>query len=283
VAAAPPYLLPGALPPPMRPMGLFDVALGPMPMPVPEVEGAGLQYVPDDCEDDIFLYQINCPPVSGSKTFSGVETAVSGAPFAAITSYTCGSVGFSLEEAEARVRLRMSLREQRAVEKRVWQGFNNSNGQGVMAGLLASAAAVDLGASSCPTEAVAKLEQALADNAIVGGLIHARPYMASHLAASHLTEITGPRTRATYAGTPIVFGRGYAGTGPTGQAVTATAEYMYVSGRIAIWAGDVQVPDPRQTFDRTNNQVLILAERVFVATVECGVWFTQVTRDCTTD
>lgn len=277
---APPVLIP-APPPPQRPSGLFDVSLGPLPMPRDTAMGGGVEFVPDTCEDDIFLYAIECPEVSGSKTFTGIEDAVSGAPFGVITSYTCGSVGWSIEEIKARLNVRMSLHEQRAVERRVWQGFNNSNAQGAMTGLFRGA--TSLGSADCPTQAVAMLEQALADNGVVGGSIHARPFMSAHLANSHLTEIgRRPGTYFTYAGTPVVFGQGYDGTGPTGQAVTSTAEYMYASGRIVLWTSGVEIPDPRETMDRTANQMYAIAEKVYVALVECGVWAVQVTRDCST-
>lgn len=276
---APPVLIDPPLPPP-RPYGLFDVALGPMPMPREEAQGGGIEYVPDTCTDDVFLYAINCPAVSGDKTFSGVEEAVSGGPFGVITSYTCGSLGYTIEEIEQRIRTRMSLREQRAVERRVWQGFNNSNAQGAMTGLFRNATA--LTAASCPTEALAALEQALADNGVVGGIIHARPYMSSHLAQSHLLKQGQGRRITSWRDTPICFGEGYDGTGPTGQAVTSTVEYMYASGRIAIWSSPIRIPDPRETLDRTTNQMYVIGESVYVATVECGVWSVAVTRDCGT-
>jgi hypothetical protein len=276
---APPVLIePPA--PPQRPYGLFDVSLGPMPMPRIEAEVGGIQYVPDTCEDDVFLYAINCPAVSGSKTFSGIETAISGAPFAVITSYTCGSIGFTFEEIQNRVRTRMQLREQRAVERRFWQGWNNSNGQGVQAGLLRSA--TPLAAAGCVTEALELLEQQLADAGVVGGIIHARPGMAAHLSQAHLLEKGPGRQLVTRLGTPVVFGQGYDGTGPAGQAVTGDVEYMYASGRVFIWANEIHIPDPRQTMDRSLNQMYVLGEKVFVVTMECGSWSTAVTRNCTT-
>lgn len=276
---APPVLI-DPPPPPPRPYGLFDVALGPLEMPRPEAQGGGIEYVPDTCTDDVFLYAINCPAVSGSKTFSGIEDPVSGAPFGVITSYTCGSLGFTFEEISNRVNIRMSLREQRAVERRVWQGFDNSTAQGALTGLFRGA--TSLGSAGCPVEAMELLEQALADNGVVGGAIHARPAMAPHLANNHQV-IYGPgRLKSSCYGTPLVFGQGYDGTGPTGQAVTTDVEYMYASGRVIIWGSPIQIPNPRETMDRTFNQMYVLGEKVFVATVECGVWAVAVTRNCTT-
>lgn len=265
-----------APPPPPRPYGIFDVALGPMPFPNPAVEGAGIIYVPDACEDDIFLVATSCPPVTTEKTFSGIEAPVSGAPFVALTSYTCGSIGFSFAEVEQRVRTRMSLREQRAVERRIWQG---SSSLGTVTGLFRNA--VNLGAAGCPVEAIEILEQTLADNGVIGGIIHARVGMSAHLANNHQIYEQG-RLRRTCYGTPFVFGAGYDGTGPTGQATSGSTEWMYASGRIAIWAGDTVVPPPQQTMDRSANQMKVIAERMFNVTVECGVWAIEVTRTCTT-
>lgn len=276
---APPGLIPAPPPPPV-PYGLFSVALGPMPMPFPEAEGGGIQYVPDTCEDDIFMYAINCPPVSGSKTFSTVESAVSGAPFACVVSYTCGSIGFSFEEVEQRLNTRMMLHEQRAVERRVWQGWNLSNGLGSQPGLLSSA--VDVGTTACVREAVAKLEQALADNAVVGGMIHARPYMAAHMLDSHLLY-KERNVWYTGVGTPVVFGQGYDGSIPNGSpaASGATAEAMYASGRIQVWSSPIAIPPIGQTMNRATNQITALGEKVYVATLECGAWYSTVTRTCT--
>lgn len=277
IANAPNLIL--APPAPPRPPGLFDVALGPMAFP-PGPYGGGIQYVPDTCEDDIFLYAMNCPPVSGSKTFSAIEPAISGAPFGVYASYTCGSLGFTFEEVEQRVRLRMQLREQRAVERRVWQGVP-AGGTGGIPGHFQSA--TTLTAASCITEAVFSLEQALADNGIVGGIIHARPGMGPVMAQAHLIE-RGQRGQIfTKNGTPVVLGHGYNGTGPGGEPTTTTTEYMYASGRVLIWAGDVLVPSIGETMDRALNQIYAVAEREFVTIVECGSWAIQVTHDCNSD
>jgi hypothetical protein len=266
-------------PAPPRPYGLFDVSLGPMAFPEPATQAAGVIYVPDTCEDDVFLYAMNCPPVSGSKTFSTNESPVSGAPFAVITSYTCGSIGYSFEEVEQKVRTRMALREQRAVERRLWQG-EPAGGIGGIPGLFRGA--TTLSAAGCITEAVEVLEQQLADAGVVGGIIHARPGMAAHFAQAHLLERGSNRRLNTMLGTPVVFGQGYDGTGPAGQATSTNDEYIYASGRILIWQSDVFVPPPRETFDRSLNQQMVLAERIYAVSVECGVWAVQVTRNCTT-
>lgn len=264
-------------PAPQVPAGIFDVALGPMPFPAQSI-GGGVVYVPDTCADDVFLVDMSCPPITGTKTFTAIEAPVSGAPFAVYTSYTCGSLGFSFDEAETRVRTRMSLREQRAVEKRIWSGSTGAGG--TITGLFRDA--TSLGSFDCIAKGVQVLEQALADNGVVGGLIHARAGMGARLLAGGLLATAGPNTRVakTIIGTQYVFGQGYDGTGPTGQAPSAAGEWMYASGRVLIWRDEVVVPPPRQTFDKVTNQMHLLAERVYAVAVECGVWAVNVGTGC---
>lgn len=257
------------------PYGLFDVAMGPLPFPRPEAQGGGVIYVPDTCSGAINLRALNCPAVTGAKTFTGIEFPVSGAPFAVYSSYTCGSIGFSFDEVRTRVVTRLQLQEQRAVEKRLWQG---DSAQGIT-GLFANA--TNLGSASCATEAIELLEQALADNAIVGGLIHARPGMSAHLAAAMQLDRQSPRVWTTAIGTPYVFGQGYDGTGPTGQAVTSSNEWMYASGRVIVWRDpEIFVPPIGQTLDKSTNQLTTIAERIYAVAVECFVGAVQVPRGC---
>jgi hypothetical protein len=264
---------------PVVPIGIFDAAMGPMEWPRPESQGGGIIYVPDACEDDVFLIAMDCPPITGTKTFSPIEAPVSGAPFTVMTSYTCGSIGFSFAEVEQRVRTRMDLHAQRAVEKRIWSGSTGT--LGTIPSLFAGA--TNLGSAGCPVEAVQILEQTLADNAVIGGIIHARPAMSPHLANNHLVERgDNRRQRVTPIGTQYAFGQGYAGTGPSGGAISATSEWMFASGRVLIWAGDTFVPPVEQTLNKTNNQVFAIAEKTFAVAIECGVWAIQVNHTCTT-
>lgn len=277
-ALAPPYLI-DPPPPPMRPYGLFDVATGPMPFPVEPAMAGGVMYQPNDCEDDVFMRMVNCPPITGQVSFSGIEAPISGAPFSVYTTWQCSTIGYSFEEQAARVRLRADLRAQTAVERRLWQGQTSAT-DGDIAGLFASA--VTLPAASCVTEALEVLEQTLADNGVFGGMIHARVGMANHFAASHLTYERG-RQKTTYYGTPVVFGQGYSGIGPTGQAVTSDVEWIYASGRVVIWEQpETWVPPVSEVVNRTTNVVYLVAQKIYAVAVECGVWAIPVTRTCTT-
>jgi hypothetical protein len=252
-----------------------------MAFPVEAAVGGGVQYMPDTCSDSVYLYDMACPAVSGSKTFDALETAISGGPFAVITSFLCGSVGITNDEVRHRVLTRMALHEQRAVERRVWQGQSLAQGQGLIPGLFRNA--TNVGPAGCATEAIELLEQALADNGIVGGMIHARPGMAAHLEQAHQIQYATGRRLQTCLGTPYVFGQGYDGSGPSGQPADGDSEWMYASGRIVIWQDtEIQVPNLDQVFRQSSNERIAVAERVYAVVVECGVWTVEVTRTCTT-
>jgi hypothetical protein len=209
-----------------------------------------------------------------------VETAISGAPFTVLTSYSCNAISFSFEEARQRVLTRMQIREQRGVERRLWQG-QTAAGLGQIPGLFRSA--TTLSPVSCPTDAVALLEQTLADNGVVGGIIHARPYMSAYFSNSHLIYHGRGNLITTDRGTPIVYGDGYDGTGPANQPVSGSAEYIYATGRVLIWQDpEIFVPPPGEVLNRSTNELTLVAERVYAVAVECGIWGVQVTRTCAT-
>lgn len=265
-------------PPPVRSPGLFDAAVGPLPFPSPNAVGGGVTWIPDSC-GDVYLWGMNCPPVSGSKTFQVLPTPVSALPFAVLTSYQCSIVGIPYDEAVQRVLARAALFMQEGVERAFWQGGVAPGLPGVT-GLLRGA--TPLTAASCPVTAMAILEQGLADNNIVNGVIHARPYMLPFLANNHQIIPSG-RGWKTNQGTALVFGQGYDGTGPNGEAVTTTVEYMYATGRPVIYQDpEIFVNPVEGGFNQSTNVLTLLAEQVYAMGIECGKWSVAVTRDCTT-
>lgn len=256
--------------PPRRPYGLFDV-VEPERLPRIEAEAGGIEYQPDTC-GTVRLWASECEAVTAKVFDSGVDTLFAD-PFITYDSWLCGSIGYDIAEIRNRLRVRMSLGEQRAVEARLWQG---GSGLGID-GLFADA--TSLGTAACLTEGVRLLEQALADNGIAGGIIHARSGMSAYFAAEHLVEDrNGRQETRTY--TPVVFGQGYSGVGPAGEAPTATTEWVYATGRVRVWRGDFIDIVTRENLDRLTNQQYAVLERPYMTTIECGVWAVNVTREC---
>jgi len=267
-----PVILDPPAPPPV-PYGLFNAAVGPLPLPRLEAAVGGIEYQPDTC-GPARLWASECESVTAKVFDEGLDT-ISADPFVVYASWLCGSIGYTEEEIRRRLLTKINLKAQRAVEARLWQG---STGLG-LTGLL-PAQAVSLGNAGCATEAVQLLEQALADNAVAGGIIHARAGMGNWLGNEHLIERPRANLLTTPYGTPYSLGQGYAGTGPAGQATTSTTEWMYASGRVVVWASDVFIPPIREVLNRSTNQQYAIAEQQYLLAIECGVWAVQVTREC---
>lgn len=256
--------------PPRRPYGLFSVVT-PESLPRIEAEVGGIEYQPDTC-GVVRLWASECESVTAKVFDEGVPT-VTVDPFITYASWLCGSIGYPIEDIRARLLVRLGLGEQHAVEARLWQG---ATGQGID-GLFADA--VSLGSADCVTEGVRMLEQALAENSISGGIIHARSGMSAVFANAHLLrDDAGYQTTHTY--TPVVFGQGYDGSGPAAQAPNSTSEWVYATGNIRVWRGREIDLVTRQTLDRETNQQYALIERPYLLSVECGIWAVNITHGC---
>jgi hypothetical protein len=58
---------------------------------------------------------------------------------------------------------------------------------------------------------------------------------------------------------------------------------MYASGRVLVWQDpEIHIPNLDQVFRQSSNERIAIAERVYLALVECAVFTTQVTRTCAT-
>src|SRR5262249_9113516 len=73
----------------------------------------------------------------------------------------------------------------------------------------------------------------------------------------------------TPGGHRIVAAAGYDGSGPDGSAPAAGAAWIYATGALFGYRGDVFVQDFPGTFDRANNTVHKLASRTYLFGFEC--------------
>lgn len=91
----------------------------------------------------------------------------------------------------------------------------------------------------------------------------------------HITElltemVVDPATfvQHTRQGTPLANGSGYGQTGPDGAEAPEGAGWLYISGQINIWSGEVNLIEAT---NHQENRNYVLAEAVYAATVECFV------------
>lgn len=162
------------------------------------------------------------------------------------------------DEAAAAVRAAFEANESYGVESAVQQ-------------LLLNPDAVDLTPTpgtpvTSPRLALGLLEQYAKDNYAGRAILHG-----NSLAIGFIPELQVDGTKlSTIHGTPIANGGGYATEGPGAADADAGTAWLYISGQVNIWRGPLQVyGDP--VYDLKDNRQIALAERRYVATLECFV------------
>lgn len=219
-------------------------------LPVHDVSNehfVGFQFIPEPCSFPNNLPQ-NCyvqvgPAAGTAKTFNDVENPIVTKVFGAYQGIECALNG--------------GVDSFREIARNV---LENGEHKVVDEALAVALAAVDvsLGAATNTVQALALLEQALADNVPAQGYIFVSPVVATYLASNFLLVRNINGTLETHLGTPIVV-----------LTETAAALVAFASGPVNIWRGPVMVNDT-QTW--TANTASALAERLYSLAIECGVW-----------
>lgn len=285
VATIPPVLL-EADPAPNSPLryGLFQAAVGPLNLPV-HARNGGLQYVTALCGEG-FGYEIECIDDQNDKSAAWTEngsTTVLGAPFMVFATMQCGSAGFSFAEQRAMIVERLMGVEQSVVEEVFSTGtFGQSPG-------LLNADGIETVVGSAPATNLAGVLSELETARYCGtattavqygptGVLHVAIPVLNALKAEHLVEFDGTRWR-TPMGTTVSAGC-YANNDPAGVAPAAGTFWMYLTGQTVIWRtpdSEIQVAPVEGSLNRTTNQMMMLAEREYVVTYECGGFAKAVT------
>lgn len=262
--------------------GLFQAAIGPFDLPV-HARNGGLQYVTGLCGDG-FGYEIECVNAQDSKAAAFTEngsTTVLGAPFIVFATMVCGTVGFSFEEQRSLVMERLSGVEQSVVEE-----VFSTSAFGQSPGLLAADGIVTVtGAGDSVVNILSELERArycgfTGNTTQYGppGILHVAIPVFNELKSLHVIDFDGTRWR-TPMGTVVSSGC-YANNNPAGVAPADGVFWMYLTGQTTIWRtsdNDVQIAPVEGSLDRTTNQMMMLAEREYVVTYECGGFAKAVT------
>lgn len=261
--------------------GLFQAALGPLDLPVHGRNG-GVRYVHSLCAEG-FGYEIECIGDQESKAAFfdlGLEV-VTGLPFIVGATIQCGSVGFSEEELRA-----FTLDRLRGVEQAVVEEIFSTSTFGQSPGLVTGDGITTVtGAGDDIVEVVSELERArycgfTGNTAQYGvpGVLHAPIPAFNAMKQEHLIEFDGTRWR-TPIGTVVSTGC-YANNDPAGVAAADGVFWLYLTGQTTVWRtpdSAVQIAPVEGSLDRTTNQYLVMAEREYVVTYECGGFAKAVT------
>ena len=246
----PPQPIPGPEPRAVR-YGLFAAALGPNDLKGHALAG-GLIYEPVSCGFSR-IYPAICHTDRPQKTkvFDEDNDQITALPFVVYATLQCGSAGHTRAEQEAKVRRRLANGEQTSAEAG-------------MATILDDGAVPLIPPGITLSDTIGELEQWLYginptdQNYGFVGCLHCSPRIATYASEEDLIVQDGPLLR-TRMGTVWSFGGGYPDDGT-----------VYISGQPTIWrSADVYVPDPAQTFDRANNQWMLVAEREYAVAYDC--------------
>lgn len=263
--------------------------------------GGGLYYYPQGCGEG-HIYQVECdtPPTPGNKTFDPDTPEVAVLPFVVYAAIICGPRGQSPAYLTTKTGQRLFASEQHAVEFALMTGAAGTGGAPRIddpGGPYGAPVDVSGAALTYPTitDAVSALERYAYDTRRYGyqAVLHAPASLSAYAsqqrqaftAATHgavwgvpgvtVGDDTAEVARMdpvlrTQLGTRWVFGGGYPGTGPNGLAPAAGKSYLWITGNVALWRGQVwSPPEPMQVFDRGINQLKVIAERQWLATFDC--------------
>lgn len=151
---------------------------------------------------------------------------------------------------------------QKAIEQELWDGvIREGESHDNLALSDASATILSSGTALSAARALALLDFKIGSLSPCGeqGVIHMTRDVASLLSTSYMLFHTEDGRIETVSGTPIIIGSGYSGTGPTG-ATGATAtdgnKWMYGTGSVLTYVGDVDVVNDNngQAYDVSGNQ-----------------------------
>lgn len=217
------------------------------------------------------------PPAPPAKT-DNVEQEFRGAtPFTIYARFDCSPVG--MQAAETAASDALARVEQQQLEAAFWTGA--VGGQTIAyphladdaeladtGGIVLQTAATTVASGVDVVTALGALEQELAECYAGQGVIHIPRAALPTFAAAYLVREVDGRL-LTPAGNLIAVGGGYPGTSPAGAAPAAGTTWIYATGAVFGYRGDVFVTSARESFDRAENTMQMLAERTYVLAWEC--------------
>lgn len=263
------------------PYGLWDAVQKPTPPSHWQQGVTWIEHCPtadttyDEC---ISVTGTGEPPAPAAKTDNVDQTFRGATPFTVYARFDCSPVGVAGAETVARDAL--ARVEQQQVEAAFWTG--TAGAQPVVFPHLAADAEVldtqgivlQTAASQCITgadvvHALGELEQCLADCYAGQGVIHIpRSALPTFAAWNLVREVDGQLL--TPAGNVVVVGGGYTGSSPAGAAPAAGTTWIYATGAVFGYRSDeVFFTNVRDSLDRAENTIAMIAERTYVIAFEC--------------
>lgn len=264
------------------PYGLWDAAQHPTP---PDHWQQGVTWI-DRCPVGDTTYDEcltvtgtgEAPPAPPTKADNVVQEFRGATAFTVFAEFDCSPVG--LTDAATVAAMSLDRVEHSQIESAFWTGAAGGQPGTVLPHLAADAEVVDSSGivlQSAATVTVTgadvavglgQLEQQL-DQCYSGqGVIHIPRFALPTFVASLLvTEVDGQLRTAS--GNLVVVSGDYPGTSPSGGAPAAGTSWIYATGAVFGYRGEVRALPVRDSFDRAENTLKMIAERTYVLGFSC--------------
>lgn len=227
---------------------------------------AGYSYSPEGC-GNAFLETI-CPSVTVIKEQCANPGIVQFQPYVLYAADKCSAWSHQERDFYGRAERKLLAAQSYWIEHEFMLdtlGLGNSP--------VASPLATTITAGAVPPYvALAALEDSIGDCSQGGRMmIHVRPGILSILASDGHIRREG-NLWLTASDNIVVVGRGYPGTGPNGQPITGSSEWIYATSMVQIRLGNlVYTPSkdtsrpmdiPQEAINRRTNDIVVVAERI---------------------
>jgi hypothetical protein len=118
------------------------------------------------------------------------------------------------------------------------------------------------------TEGIGMLEGALGACSNGQGVLHVPLTLGEMLFRANAVKADGNQLK-TQAGNLVALGAGYPGTGPDGTQPLPGSLWIYMTGQVFGYRSAIEAFNFRDSFDRTENTVKLIAERTYVLGFDC--------------
>lgn len=226
------------------------------------------------------------PPEPPAKADNVDQTFRGATPFTVYAEFDCSTVGVG--DAATAARDALARIEQTQVERAFFHGTAGGqptvfphlaadtevvDSQGIVLQPVASPTVT--GSDVDITDGLGRLEAELSGCYGGQGFIHIPHRVFPMLAAWNLA-IERDGGLYTPAGNRIVVGSGFENHAPDGTPAEARTAWIYATGQVFGYRGDVKFTRARESIDRTENTYKMIAERTYVIGFECCLIATQI-------
>lgn len=233
----------------------------------------GLAYEAEDCSFENAGAGDPCGTAAKTLTTNSSPT-VENEPFYVWAGDQCSTFGSLARDGSGRARRKLLACQSRLIESELWLGTQaqaaTPDWPNRWLANDAFANTISTGPSLSPVDALACLEQGIADCACNGiGMIHATRALVTLWTSSWLVFREGNRL-FTVLGTIIVPGGGYDGSGPSGQAAVDGSVWAYATSPVSVRLSPIEVL-PRNAVEAVNretNTISFRAERLASVTFD---------------